>query len=187
MSLNIAVIYGSVRTERQGTKLAKFITNQLKERGHEVTLVDQLEFNLPMLDKMYKEYDAGKAPEPIEKVHQVLEQADGFVLVSGEYNHGVPPVLKNILDHFQAEYHYKPSGIVTYSAGPFAGVRVLNPLRAVMGELGASSIPTSFMVSGINDAFDENGKALDEKYNKRVVNFLDELEWYAGALKQARK
>lgn len=114
-----AVIYGSVRGSRQGIRAARFVVNQLTGRGHQVTLVDPAEFALPFLDRMHKEYEPGHAPAAMQAVSEILGDADGFVIVSAEYNHGEPPALKNLLDHFQREYLYKPSGIVTYSAGPF--------------------------------------------------------------------
>lgn len=186
MKFNFAVLYGSVRTERQGIKAARFIVNQLKSRGHEVTLLDPLEYPLPFIDKMYKEYEEGQAPEMIEKVAQILKKADAFVMVCGEYNHGIPPAFKNMLDYYQVEYHYKPSGIACYSGGPFGGVRSAVHLRAVLAELGTPSIPTLFPVTAVQDAFDEKGNAIEKAYERRVVGFLDELEWYTEALKVKR-
>ncbi len=89
MNLNTAVIYGSVRGERrQGIKAARFLVSKLEERGHAVTLVDPLEYELPLLDLMYKEFEQGQAPEAMEKVGQILRNSDGFIVVSAEYNHG---------------------------------------------------------------------------------------------------
>ena len=187
MSLNTAVIYGSVRAERrQGIKAARFVVSNLEERGHAVTLVDPLEYELPLLDLMYKEFEVGQAPEAMEKVGQILRNADGFIVVSAEYNHGEPAALKNLLDHFQSEYLYKPNGIVTYSAGPFGGVRALITLRAILAELGTPSIPSAFPISKIGEAIDDDGIALDSAYDRRIGKFLDEFEWYANALKHAR-
>lgn len=186
MILNTAVIYGSARRARQGIKAARFIVRKLEERNHAVTLVDTLEYELPILDLMYKEYDAGKAPETMEVVGQILAAADGFVIVSAEYNHSVPAALKNLLDHYQSEYLYKPSAIVTYSAGPFGGVRALINLRAILAELGTPSIPSAFPVSQVQNAFDDDGVPLERAYDDRVVKFLDEFEWYANAMKCAR-
>ncbi len=184
--MNVAVIYGSNRSNRQGIKAAYFIVNKLRNKGFNVTLIDTKQNELPFLDKMYKEYPKGKAPETMEKIHQILEQADGFVVVSGEYNHSIPAVLKNLLDHFQQEYYFKPSAIVSYSAGTFGGMRVAVHLRAVLAELGMSSIPTIFPVSAVQDSFDETGKALNEFYNKRVQRFIDEFKWYLFAYKKQR-
>jgi NAD(P)H-dependent FMN reductase len=184
--LECAVIYGSVRSNRKGIKAARFVTRVLKERGHGVTLVDAADYPLPFLDRMYKEYDAGAAPEPMEKIADVLRAADAFVVVSGEYNHGMPAALKNLLDHYQTEYFWKPAGIVTYSGGPFGGVRVAVHLRAVLGELGMVTLPSMFAVSKVGSSFDDDGNPTDDTYVRRVQKFLDELEWYGTALKAAR-
>ncbi len=187
MALKIAVIYGSVRAQRQGIKAARFIVKKLKDRNHEVTLIDPLEYKLPLLDKRHMDYNPGTAPENIEKVAQILKNSDGFMIVSGEYNHSIPPALKNILDHYYNEYLFKPAAIVTYSGGPFGGVRATAQLRAILGELRMVSIPTMFPISMVQDAFDENGNVIEKEYDKGVVKFLDEFEWYCNALKEARK
>jgi len=185
--MKISVIYGSNISDRQGIKAAKFIVKQFEKRNFNVSLIDSKEYVLPFLDKMHKEYDSGKAPEAMEKIHQILKDSDGFVIVSGEYNHSIPAPLKNLLDHVQQEYYFKPSAIVSYSAGPFGGMRVAMHLRAVLAELGMPSVPSIFPISGIYSSIDENGKAVEEKYNKRVIKFIDEFEWYVSALKAQRE
>ena len=186
MSLRFAVLYGSVRTERQGIKAARFIMDQLGRRGHEATLIDPLEIRLPLLDRMYKEYPKGEAPPELERLAQLYRAADGFVIVSGEYNHGIPPALKNLLDHFLEEYFFRPSAIVCYSGGSFGGVRAAMQLRMTLAELGTVTIPSLFPIPKVQAAFDEAGHALDPAYDQRVVRFLDELEWFARALREAR-
>jgi len=185
--MKIAVIYGSNRRDRQGIKAAKFIVSQLQKRDPEVTLVDTKDYELPFLDLMHKEYDKGTAPKAMEDVHHILEAQDGFVIVSAEYNHSIPAVLKNLLDHFQQEYYFKPSAIVSYSAGTFGGMRVAMHLRAVLAELGMPSIPTIFPISSIYQSINENGEAVEESYNTRIGRFVDELKWYASALKTQRQ
>ncbi len=186
MSISTTVIYGSARSARQGLKAAKYIVKKLEERGHTVTLVDSAAHPLPMLDKMYKEYPEGEAPEAMQTVARALRSADGFVVLAAEYNHSVPAALKNLLDHYASEYLYKPSAIVTYSAGPFGGVRALVNLRAILAELGTPSIPSAFPISGVGRAFDDDGNALDNSVDRRIAKFLDEYEWYANALRKAR-
>lgn len=185
-ALNIAVLYGSARESRQGIKAARFIVRQLQTRDVDVTLVDSEKYDLPLLNKMYKEYKDNDAPDAMREVAEILTAADGFIVVSGEYNHSIPAALKNLLDHFQSEYHYKPNGIVTYSAGPFGGVRGLVNLRGILAELGTPSIPSAFPVSQVHKAFDDDGNAVDEAYDKRIGRFLDEFEWYALAMRAAR-
>ena len=144
MPLHFAVLYGSVRSDRQGIKAARFVLDQLARRGHEATLVDPLEVRLPLLDRMYKEYPKGEAPPELERLAQLYRAVDGFVIVSGEYNHGIPPALKNLLDHFLEEYFFRPSAIVCYSAGSFGGVRAAMQLRMTLAELGTVTIPSLY-------------------------------------------
>ncbi|MGI9270268.1 MAG: NADPH-dependent FMN reductase [Woeseiaceae bacterium] len=185
MSLNIAVIYGSVRRDRQGIKAARFMVRKLEERGHAVSLIDPKEHPLPLLDLRFKEYDAGEAPAPMQAIHDMLQAADAFILVSGEYNHGIPPALKNLLDHYLPEFYRKAAGIVSYSAGSFAGARVHASLREVLANFGAPVLPATLVVSSVQNAFDDDGNVLDDAYNARGQKFLDEFEWFANALTSA--
>jgi NAD(P)H-dependent FMN reductase len=107
--------------------------------------------------------------------------------VSGEYNHSIPPALSNLLDHFLEEYFWRPSAIVCYSGGAFGGVRAAIQLRAMLCELGTPSIPSLLPVPRVQDAFDDAGHPRDDGYHARAGRFLDELEWYAHALKNARQ
>lgn len=179
------VIYGSVRTERQGIILANHIAAALRERGHDAPLIDPVERRLPLLDKMYKEYK-GDAPPALEELASLFKQADGFVIVSGEYNHSIPPALSNLLDHFLEEYFWRPSAIACYSAGGFGGVRAAMQLRAMLGELGMPSIPSILAVGRIGQAFGEDGAPADEGFGVRFDRFAKEFEWYAEALKAKR-
>jgi len=187
MSLNFVVLYGSLRETRQGIKAARFIIDQLARRGHATTLVDPVEQRLPLLDRMYKEYPKGDAPPVLEALAETYRAADGFVVVSGEYNHGIPPAMKNLLDHFLEEYFFRPSAIVCYSAGAFGGVRAAMQLRMTLGELGMPSIPSIFPIPYVQDAFDDGGRAKLPIFAKRIGRFLDEFEWYTEALRRARE
>jgi len=186
MSLRILVVYGSVRSARQGIRAARFIVHECRARGHDVTLVDPLEHPLPLLDRMYKEYPKGAAPEALERLAALIVPADAVVVVSGEYNHSIPPALANLLDHFLEEWFWKPSAIVCYSAGAFGGVRAAMQLRMMLGELGMSSIPSIFPVPTVQTAFAEDGTPADPRTRERAQRFLDELEWYGHALRAHR-
>jgi NAD(P)H-dependent FMN reductase len=135
---------------------------------------------------MYKEYPAGEAPEPLERLATRIKAADAFIVVSGEYNHSIPPALSNLMDHFLEEWFWRPSAIVCYSAGAFGGVRAAMQLRAMLCELGTPSIPSLLPIPKVQDAFAEDGTPLDDAWPRRASKFLDELEWYARALKPAR-
>lgn len=185
--LDLLVIYGSVRRDRQGIKAARFLLETCRGRGHQATLVDPAEERLPLMDRMYKEYEPGQAPETLERLAARIKTADAFIIVSGEYNHSIPPALSNLLDHFLEEYFWRPSAIVSYSAGAYGGVRAAVQLRAMLCELGMPSIPSLLPIPKVQDAFDDEGHPLDEAYPRRAARFLDELEWYANALKVARQ
>src|SRR4030095_995922 len=105
----------------------------------------------PLLDRMYKEHAAGEAPEPLERLAALYRSVDGFLVVSAEYNHGIPPALKNLLDYFLEEYFWRPSGIVCYSAGGFGGVRAAMQLRMALGAPGMSGVPSLPALSHIAD------------------------------------
>ncbi len=186
-ALDLLVIYGSVRPHRQGIRAARFLVEACKARGHQTTLIDPLENQLPLLEKMYKEYEKGQAPEVLERLATQIRAADAFIIVSGEYNHSIPPALSNLLDHFLEEYFWRPSGIVCYSAGAYGGVRAAMQLRTMLCELGTPSIPSLLPIPRVQDAFDEEGHPQDESSNHRAARFLSELEWYARALKTARR
>lgn len=186
MSLNTVVLYGSVRHHRQGIGAARFVERQLQARGHTATLVDPIEVDLPLLDRMYKEYEPGSAPEKLERLAELYRAADGFIIVSGEYNHGIPPALKNLLDYFLEEYFHRPSAIVCYSAGPFGGVRAAMQLRMTLAEIGMPSISSLLPIPRVGKAFEPDGTPLDDAYERRAARFLTEYEWYANALKEAR-
>ena len=186
MGLNMVVLVGSVRSERQGIKAARYCERSLLARGHIVTLVDPMSVQLPLLDRMYKEYEKGKAPSVLEELAALYRSADAFVIVSAEYNHSIPPALSNLLDHFLEEYFFRPSAIVCYSAGGFGGVRAAMQLRAMLCELGMPSIPSLFPIPKIQDVFDPEGRPHDPGVDRRFGKFAAELEWYAGALHDAR-
>jgi NAD(P)H-dependent FMN reductase len=186
MNLTISIIYGSVRTDRQGIKAARYLENKLKDRDIQVHFVDPLEYQLPLLDKMYKEYEPGKAPEAMQKLAEKFTGSDGFLIVTGEYNHSIPPALKNILDHFQSEYLFKPSAIASYSASMFGGMRAAVHLRAILAELGMPSISSIQPFPGIGNLFDEKLNPQNEFIDPSTKRFLDEFTWYTEALKTKR-
>ncbi len=185
--MRVAVIYGSVRSQRQGIKAARFVERQLRQRDHEVHLVDPQEADLPLLDLRYREYDEGEAPAAMEKLSATIKGSDALVFVTGEYNHGIPPALKNIIDHFGPDYKWRVAAIVSYSAGNFGGIRAALALRTVLAAVGLITIPRSFPISKVQDAFNREGEAIEEAYESRIQGFLDELEWYAGAIADARE
>jgi len=187
MPLLFPVILGSVRRDRQGIKAARYIIDKLEARGDEPVLVDPCEKELPLLDRMYKEHPKGEAPPLLEELADLFRRADGFVIVSGEYNQSVPPALKNLLDHFLEEYFWRPSAIVSYSAGRFGGVRAAVALRTILAEMGMPSVPSVLAIPTIGCALNDDGSTNEAWIDKAADRFLEEFEWYATALKRQRE
>ena len=186
MGFDIAVYLGSVRRERVGIRVARWVVRALEGRGHRPMLIDPVERPLPLLDRMYKEYASGAAPEVLEGIAKVVKAADAHVVVSGEYNHSIPPAMSNLLDHFLEEYFFKPSAIVCYSGGSFGGVRASVQLRAMLAELGMPSIPSVLPFPRAQDILTEEGVRTDGRGERAAEKFFAELEWYAQALKDGR-
>ncbi len=186
MSYDLTVLYGSVRRDRKGIRAARFMTQELAARGHTPTLIDAQEVDLPLLDRMYKEYEPGAAPDNLEAMAKIIKASDGFIVVSGEYNHGIPPALKNMLDHFLEEWFWRPSAIVSYSMGPYGGVRAAMQLRMTLAELGMPSISSLMGIPHVHKAFEEDGTPTDDAWHRRAGRFLDEFEWYVAAQKAQR-
>jgi NAD(P)H-dependent FMN reductase len=186
----VAVLQGSVRTDRLGDRVAKWVVAQLEKRGHEAHLVDAAQLNLPLLDRMWKEIKGDHHSELRKKLAplaELYERADGFAIVSAEYNHSVPPGLTNLIDYFIEEYLYRPAAIVCYSAGPFGGVRAAMQLRALLPEVGMTSIPTIQPVPKAAEALSSDGIALTQDLAERSASFFDEFDWYMAALAAGRK
>lgn len=181
----IVVIVGSVRSERNGIKVAKWVSKYLENRNHKVTLIDPLSLNLPLLDKMYKEME--DPPDKLKMMYKEISEAEGFIPVTPEYNHSTSSALKNTLDYFLEEYFFKPSAIVSYSVGPFAGILAGTHLRQVLAEMGSPSIPSSLPISKVKDVFDSEGNLLDSNYERRIKRFVEEFEWYIEAFSNQRK
>lgn len=188
----VAVLLGSVRSERMGDRAAKWAMAQLEARGHEAVLVDAAKLKLPLLDKMWKEIKKDP-PAKYKKLHETLAElaklyarVDGFCVVSAEYNHSIPPALTNLIDYFLEEYFFRPSAIVCYSATPFGGVRAAMQLRTLLAEVGMSSIPSVQSVPSIESALSVEGIALTQELAEKSGAFFDEFDWYMRAMKAER-
>ena len=183
----VPVIYGSVRTERQGIRAARFVVEALKARGHDPVLVDPLERPLPLLDRMYKDFPKDAAPAVLEELAQLFVKADGFCIVSGEYNNGIPPALKNLLDHFLEEYFWRPAAIVCYSGGRYGGVRAAMQLRMSLAEMGMVTIPSLCPFPNVSEAFTPDGEPQQTWIAGATDRFIAEFEWYVDALRAQRR
>jgi NAD(P)H-dependent FMN reductase len=188
----VAVLQGSARSERMGERAAKWVIAELERRGHEAVLVDVAEIGLPLLDKMWKEVKAEDSPKYTDLRHKLqpladlYARADGFAIVSGEYNHSIPPGLTNLIDYFLEEYFFRPSAIVCYSQSAFGGVRAAMQLRTLLAETGMPSIPSLQPIPKVQDSISESGVALTQELAEKSGKFFTEFEWYMKALKAGR-
>ena len=133
---------------------------------------------------MYKEMT--DPSEKMKSLRNKINDVEGYLAVTPEYNRSISSAMKNPLDYFLEEYYFKSSAIVSYSPGMFGGINAAQQLRLIFAELGAPSISSSFIIPGVHKVFDENGRLMDELYNKRVLKFLGEYEWYIEAFKNQR-
>src|SRR5271167_956196 len=192
MSNRILVFYGSYRSDRMGIRLADFVVERFRRCGDDVELIDAKVINLPMLDRMYKEYPHGEAPEPLEKLAGQIREADGFVFITGEYNWGMQPGLKNLTDHFLEEWFWRPAAIASYSAGRFAGARAGLAWHGTLSEMGMVVISSAIAVGPIAQTLSADGKAIGEggkALETAFPRFADDLTWWMEAAKaqQQRK
>src|SRR3984957_17823903 len=189
MGNQILVFYGSYRSDRMGIRLAEFVVERLRRRGEDVELIDAKIVNLPMLDRMFKEYPPGKAPEQLQELAGKIRDADGFVFVTGEYNWGVQPGLKNLTDHFLEEWFWRPAAIASYSGGRLSGTRSSFAWRNTLSEMGMVVISSTLTVGPIAETWEEAGEPIGkagEALERVFPRFADDLAWWTEAAKSQR-
>lgn len=187
MPNRIALLYGSVRTGRLGTRVVKWVTSLLEGAGYEVDLVDAAEYNLPLLETPLHHMKPDAVPEAVQKVADILTAADGYVVVAGEYNHAIQPGLSNMIDYFyRGQFGFKPALIASYSYGPFAGVRAAVALRTHLAEVGMVTIPTTIAVPAIVDSLSAEGEPQNPKMSEYAAAAIEELGFFVRALAAER-
>jgi NAD(P)H-dependent FMN reductase len=189
MAHRILVFYGSYRSDRMGIRLANYLVAQLRERGEDAELIDAKALDLPMLDRMYKEYAPGSAPPVLEALAAKIRAADAFVFVTGEYNWAMQPGLKNLTDHFLEEWFWRPAAIASYSAGRFAGARAALLWHGTLSEMGMIVISSTISVGPISQTLDEAGRPIGSAgalLDHSFPRFADDLAWWTEAAKAQR-
>jgi NAD(P)H-dependent FMN reductase len=184
MSENVLVLYGSYREPRFGIRLANYVTSRLNARGVNAELIDAREVGLPMLSRMYKEYPKGAAPDAMETLAKKIKAAPGFVFVSGEYNWGIQPGLKNLTDHFLEEWFWRPAAIISYSLQRTGGARANYSWHGILNEMGMVVVSSSISIGPITEALDEDGNPIgvSGKYlDNAFPRFVDDLVWWMEA------
>jgi NAD(P)H-dependent FMN reductase len=178
--LYIPVILGTARKGRASESVARFVHAEVAKReGVETELIDIRELKLAT-------DDAGESIKDARFSGQ-MNRADALVIVTPEYNHGYPGLLKHALDTNLKEYIHKAVGVCGVSAGGFGGTRVVENLLPVLRELGLVTIFWDGNFSGAQKLFDGSGALLDPSYVRRIDKFLKELIWMAKVLRHGRE
>jgi NAD(P)H-dependent FMN reductase len=173
-----------------GIRLADFVVARLRRRGCDVELIDAKAVNLPMLDRMYKEHGKGEAPPALEQLAGKIREADGFIFITGEYNWGMQPGLKNLTDHFLEEWFWRPAAIASYSAGRLSGVRSATAWHGTLSEMGMVVISSTIAVGPIAQSLSADGKPIGEggkALEQAFPRFADDLAWWVEAAKAQKE
>jgi len=180
--LFLPVLLGTNRQGRQSEAVARWVFGKMQEREEiETQFFDARDFHLPVDD--YGTKIAEKFPE----WRDAIIRADGLVIVTPEYNHGYPGILKSVLDLLLKEYIHKAVAFVGVSAQVWGGVRVIEACVPMVRELGLTPTFTDLNFPRAHTQFDENGNLVDKAYDTRVESFLDELIWMSRALRWGRR
>jgi NAD(P)H-dependent FMN reductase len=176
--MRFLIIVGATRDARKSIYPAKYLKEKLEE-DHRVDFFDLKEKKIPFLNsRTYT--DPGEAPENAQELSDKVKAADCIIIVTPEYNHSIPGVLKNALDHLYPEYNDKPFAYVTDSAGGFGGVRGLSHLHDITLAMGGHPGP-SLNISRIGDVF-EGEELVDEDYVDRFEDFISDVEEFVEKL-----
>ncbi len=188
--LKFLVFYGSYRRDRVGIRFARYCVDALTRLGHGAELIDAQTVGLPMLDRMFKEYAPGEAPPAMAALAEKIRAADGFLFVTGEYNWGMQPGLKNLTDHFLEEWFWRPAAIVSYSPGRLGGARAATSWHGPLSEMGMVVISSTMAIGGITGALDadaqptgDGGAAITAAFPRLAAD----LAWWANAAKRQRE
>ncbi|KAL4217900.1 hypothetical protein ACF0H5_022639 [Mactra antiquata] len=168
-TLKYIIFLGSTREGRLGERVSKFVSNHLTKKGkYDISVFDPGVMKFDMLKKPLHFYkDRSEAPEWLQEANEQIKKADGFLLISCEYNHCIPPALANMLDHFPgSSFSWRPSAIITYSPGIYGGMRAAMQLRAMTGELGCISVSNIFGVPEVHKAIDSDGVPQNDHMEK---------------------
>jgi|SRR6185369_1294075 NAD(P)H-dependent FMN reductase len=180
--LFIPLLLGTPRKNRESQNVAEWVYSQMKERSEiDAQYFDVCDFKLP------QDHYGQEIKHLFPEWRDAIIRADGLVIVTPEYNHGYPGSLKAVLDLLLKEYIHKAVAFVGVSAGPWGGCRVIEACVPMVRELGLAITFTDLNFPHVAAKFDDKGKLLDDAYDGRVKDFLDELIWMSQTLKWGRE
>lgn len=179
--LNLAIIIGSTREGRFGPKVAAWFASAAREHGElDLDVIDLADAGLPSVL-------SSKPSRAVQRYRQRLADADAFVVVTPEYNHGYPAPLKQAIDLAYEEWRAKPVGFVSYG-GMSGGLRAVEQLRQVFAELHATTVRDVVSLHNPWSLFDEDARMHEPSgADAAAKTMLDQLVWWAAALRTARQ
>ena len=187
--LKIKVVLGTTRQQRLGEQPAKWIAERAKTKGLEVEILDLRDYPLPLFDEAMSPTMAmgkeGAYPYPISaKWTAKIGEADGFIFTVAEYNHGYSAVLKNAFDYVGKEWNKKPVAFVGY--GSVGGARAVEQLRQVVVEQQMAPMRNAVHIVNPWVLLNDKGVLDMSSFDHAADAMLDQLVWWADALKAAR-
>ncbi|QES43485.1 NADPH-dependent FMN reductase [Streptomyces venezuelae] len=184
--LRVAILVGSTREGRFAPVVTRWIKGHLDQRDDmSVDVIDLAETPLPTVLPAFGQPPAPGTTEALALVSPRLAAADAFVFITPEYNHSYPASLKNAIDWHNEQWHAKPIGFVSYGAIS-GGLRAVEHLRVVMAELNATTIRNTVSLHNAWGLFDADGNMTAPASDAAVKTMLDQLAWWALALRDAR-
>lgn len=162
---------------------------KLNHEGHSVEIIDPLDYKQGPVFKPHFSYAKSRAPKDLQELADKIQTAHGYVMVSPEYNHSMSPALSHLLNHFGSSlFSFKPSAIVTYSAGQWGGTRAATGMRSFLSELGCLPVSAMVHVPFAQKIFNEEGNVLDAQtqghWQKYFARTLNQMMWWAQATQQ---
>jgi NAD(P)H-dependent FMN reductase len=186
--LKIKVILGTTRQQRLGDQPAKWIADKAEAKGLDVEILDLRDYPLPFFDEAMSPTMAvmkGAYPYPVSaQWTEKIGEADGFIMTVAEYNHGYAAVLKNAFDYVSKEWNKKPVAFVGY--GSVGAARAIEQLRQVVAEQQMVSTRATVHVVNPWGLMDDKGVLNMSSFDSAADAMLDQLIWWADALKVAR-
>lgn len=178
----IVIISGSPRNGSISNRIALNLFKKLeKEENLHVDLIDMKESFMPPIQKVWQSKD--DVPAEYLDLFTIMDEADGFIIVSPEYNGGYSSVMKNFLDYFSKPiFKQKAFGIVTGSTGLMGGMRAAQQLVQLSVALFGIVSPTLLVTPQMDKKFDEKGELLDATFEKPIERFLEDYFWLVERL-----
>ena len=184
--IRIAVIVGSTRPGRSSAAVASWVQNiASRRRDADFELVDIAEYDLPLLDEPIPPALGQYSREHTKRWAAKIASFDAYVFVTPEYNHGISGALKNAIDFLYAEWQNKAAGFVSF--GGAGGVRAVEQLRVVMGNLMVADVTAHVALSLFSDFENYSVFKPDPRHEPEVSALLDQVVAWGTVLKPLRR